>query len=258
MSQYGARPGYQGRAASHDEGFSRGVVIAMWIGGGSVVLMLLAMIVTSFLGGSDEPGPGAAGTDTTQDGAVAPADDSDAEEGPAAEDGGSGQSPASSTEDAHDGEAKPDDAPAARKDRSRPKQNKEGSRESKPQRRDEDEHDETAHRDGRPTRSSGGSSSPAAQSAVRLSAGVALAQSLPTGTAMMFSVDYQVVEQVGSAGTIWVIRTGDGQTVGRATPLEPRGTLQAVLPQLRPEHGPFDTCIQDGYGRQLSEWHTLR
>ena len=90
--------------------------------------------------------------------------------------------------------------------------------------------------------------------AIRLSAGVALPQSLPTGTAMGFSVDYQFVQ--GSPETasryVWVILGNQPEPVRQDVQLRPEGTLQVFVPQWRPEHGPFRCHIEDGHGQRLS------
>jgi len=117
-------------------------------------------------------------------------------------------------------------------------------------------HDEPPPRPGRPV----GSASQPTENSIRLSAGVALAQSLPTGTAMGFSVDYEVMSRSpsGSANFIWVIESKKGQTLKQPVRLQARGTLQGFFPPLRPEHGPFSTHIEDQNGNRLSKAISMR
>lgn len=100
----------------------------------------------------------------------------------------------------------------------------------------------------------------AQQPSIRLSAGVALPQSLPTGTAMGFSVDYQF--SGGSPSTsspyAWVIEPSKGQRAIRPVRLSSEGTLQDFFQQFRPENGPFSTHIEDANGNQLSRPLPLR
>ena len=88
---------------------------------------------------------------------------------------------------------------------------------------------------------------------IKLSAGVALPQSLPTGTAMGFSVDYQFIGgRPGPSPYLWVIQPGNGQTAKQPVQLQPQGTLQVFILQFRPENGPFHTHIEDAQGNRLS------
>ena len=90
---------------------------------------------------------------------------------------------------------------------------------------------------------------------IQLSAGVALPQSLPTGTAMGFSVDYRYVGGRPDPSTqyLWVIQPSKGQPVAQPVQLKLQDTLQGFVPQLRPEHGPFDTFIATQDGTRLSK-----
>ena len=92
------------------------------------------------------------------------------------------------------------------------------------------------------------------QSSIRLSAGVALPQTLPTGTAMSFSVDYQFTQGAPNPSWryVWVVEPSNGPPAKIGVRLQERGTLQAFVLQLRPEHGPFESHIEDGQGSQLS------
>ncbi|MGE0608093.1 MAG: hypothetical protein AB7O62_13445 [Pirellulales bacterium] len=82
---------------------------------------------------------------------------------------------------------------------------------------------------------------------VTLSSGVALAQTLPSGTAMGFSVDYQFAQ--GGPATngrySWVIVPAKGEPVSVQVPLEESGTLQEFFLTLRPEHGPFQCYLAE-------------
>ncbi len=92
------------------------------------------------------------------------------------------------------------------------------------------------------------------QSSIRLSTGVALPQTLPTGTAMGFSVDYQFTQggPNPSSPYVWVVEPSKGPPAKMAVQLKQRGTLQTFVHKLRPEHGPFTSHIEDGQGNRLS------
>jgi hypothetical protein len=92
------------------------------------------------------------------------------------------------------------------------------------------------------------SQSPASRGvpAIRLSAGIAVPQSLPTGTAMGMSVDYQIAGPLNlSSQYMWVVSSQAGENVEVAAPLQTMGTLQAFFSQLRPEHRPFHCHIDE-------------
>jgi len=101
---------------------------------------------------------------------------------------------------------------------------------------------------------------PSAEPSIRLSAGVALPQSLPTGTAMGMSVDYVFTagQPVSSQRYVWVIEPAKGNLVKQRVQLSQRGTLQAFFPQLRPENGPFRAYIESSDGSRLSTSISLR
>jgi hypothetical protein len=95
---------------------------------------------------------------------------------------------------------------------------------------------------------------------VQLSAGVALPQTLPDGTAMGFSVDYQFVQGQPDPNTayVWVIERSQGAPSRQSVKLSPRGTLQGFVSEIRPEEGPFQTHLEDGRGNRLSPTIPLR
>ena len=102
---------------------------------------------------------------------------------------------------------------------------------------------------------------PSRQPSIRLSTGVALPQSLPTGTAMGFSADYQFVqgEPSPSSPYFWVIRPSKGQPVKLEVRLKRKGTLPPTfVQQFRPENGPFQGHIEDAHGNRLSPSIPLR
>ena len=86
---------------------------------------------------------------------------------------------------------------------------------------------------------------PRARTLFRLSAGVAVPQSLPTGTAMGMSVDYQSGGLNQSSRYVWVVKSEGGGNVEQ--PFEPlaQGTLQTFFLDLRPEHRPFNSHIEE-------------
>lgn len=81
--------------------------------------------------------------------------------------------------------------------------------------------------------------------AIHLSAGVALPQSLPTGTAMGFSVDYQCEESTSQAYRyLWVIEpAGSKAAWSQPVRLKAAGTLQMFVSEFRPEDGPFQCYL---------------
>ena len=95
---------------------------------------------------------------------------------------------------------------------------------------------------------------------IRLSAGVALPQSLPTGTAMGISVDYAFAagQPLPSLSYVWVIEPAKADPVKQPVQLSQSGTLQAFFTQLRPEHGPFHAHIEGSDGTRLSRSISLR
>jgi len=95
---------------------------------------------------------------------------------------------------------------------------------------------------------------------IQLSAGTALPQTLPDGTAMGFSVDYQFTEgrPDPSARYFWVIERTQGSPARQPVRLEARGTLQGFVNDFRPEHGPFQAHLEDARGNRLSPTVPLR
>jgi hypothetical protein len=87
----------------------------------------------------------------------------------------------------------------------------------------------------------------------KLSAGTALPQTLPTGTAMGMSVDYVLQGELpaSAAATVWVIESAQGE---QAIPvqLNAKGNLMTFV-NMRPEHGPFRSYLAVVYsdGRKV-------
>jgi hypothetical protein len=87
----------------------------------------------------------------------------------------------------------------------------------------------------------------------KLSAGTALPQTLPTGTAMGMSVDYVLQGELpaSAAATVWVIESAQGE---QAIPvqLNAKGNLMTFV-NMRPEHGPFRSYLAVVYsdGREV-------
>lgn len=96
-----------------------------------------------------------------------------------------------------------------------------------------------------------------------LTTGVALAQTLPTGTAMGFSVDYRLARGAihPDAEYYWVIASrSQGKAVLRGRP-DRQGALRTFVSQFRPEHGPFETYLEEVYAgarRRVSKVLPLR
>jgi hypothetical protein len=101
-------------------------------------------------------------------------------------------------------------------------------------------------------------------SLVRLSAGVALAQTGPTGVLMSFSVDYAFTRAGPDPASryAWVIRRTNGSPIMQPVELRAEGTLRAFVPGWRPEEGPFESFLLeirgDGSQRPVSTVVALR
>ena len=105
----------------------------------------------------------------------------------------------------------------------------------------------SAQRGGSPLARPGVASSGGAppQFFARLSAGVALPQSLPTGTAMGMSVDYVLLDALPTSAvqTVWVIESAQGASEDVPARLDARGNLMTFVTDMRPEHGPFRSYL---------------
>ena len=101
-------------------------------------------------------------------------------------------------------------------------------------------------------------------SAVRLSAGVALPQTGPTGRLMSFSIDYQFTRggPTPEVRYVWVIERTKGKPAAQLVRLNDKGTLRTFIPGWRPEEGPFQTYVEelskDGSRRKISRAVSLR
>jgi hypothetical protein len=90
---------------------------------------------------------------------------------------------------------------------------------------------------------------------IELSTGVALAQTLPEGTRMGFSVEYRFAEGQSpdpTAKYVWVLQPAAGMPIRVQVPLKPQGTLETFTPW-RPDDGPFQSHLEDMQGDRLSE-----
>jgi len=96
--------------------------------------------------------------------------------------------------------------------------------------------------------------------AIRLSAGVALPQTGPTGRLMSFSVDYRFTsaEPNPTSPYVWVIERKQGAPARQPVRLRGQGTLPILIPGWRPEQGPFQAHIEDTAGNRLSRSISLR
>jgi hypothetical protein len=100
----------------------------------------------------------------------------------------------------------------------------------------------------RPQSSAPTSTAPApAQPLIRLSAGIALPQTLPDGTQIGVSVDYKLTGQLkSSARYALVVETSAGELAIPVKISPQGGTFQGFLPiSVRPEHGPFSARIDE-------------
>jgi hypothetical protein len=99
---------------------------------------------------------------------------------------------------------------------------------------------------------------------IKLSAGVALPQLGPEGTLMMFSVDYRFMEGAPNpaAKYAWVLEPAKGDPLEQPLKIKRADNLQAIVPQWRPENGPFtshiDEIAADGTRRTVSQSHKMR
>lgn len=95
---------------------------------------------------------------------------------------------------------------------------------------------------------------------VRLSAGVALPQTLPDGSVMTFSVDYECLPGF-SAGSqsryVLVIHRPQGPPGRFAVQLRAKDTLM-VITNWPPSEGPFRAHLEDASGQQISDTVELR
>jgi hypothetical protein len=103
-----------------------------------------------------------------------------------------------------------------------------------------------------------GESGPSVQ--VDLSAAVALAMTGPEGTMMGFSVDYRVkgTSLSGQSPFVWVIEGQGGKIYRMPVKLESQGNLMLVVPEWRPEDGPFRCRIEDQRQRAVSPTVDMR
>jgi hypothetical protein len=95
---------------------------------------------------------------------------------------------------------------------------------------------------------------------VRLSAGVALPQTLPEGSVMTFSVDYEFLPghmPSSSNRYFLVIRPPQGTPARIAVQLKPKDTLMTIT-NWPPSDGPFWAHLEDVSGRRISEPVQLR
>jgi len=223
-----AMPAYANQQSGGAVEFDRSVVIAMWIGGGAVVLVFLAIVLSSLFRGCGEAPSEPSGTDAQSD-ETAPAESKPADEEAETETEDAGPGPAES--DADDGEPSPKED--RRKSSTKKTPRKPASKEQAQQ---------------------------PSGTTIELSAGAALAQTLPMGTAMGFSVDYEFADGQpdSSAKYVLVIKPANGQPVKQPVQLESRGTLQGFAQQLKPDDGPFQTHVEDQGGARLSESLALR
>jgi len=81
---------------------------------------------------------------------------------------------------------------------------------------------------------------------LKLSAGVALPQSLPTGTAVGFSVDYTLDggQVTRDMKCVWVIEPANGSPIERPVAItRASGELRFFAKDVKPEQGPFSCHV---------------
>lgn len=104
----------------------------------------------------------------------------------------------------------------------------------------------------------------ASGSVVALSTGVALQQTLPEGTAIGVSVEYEFIRGAPASGARYalVVQPARGGAVELPVQLEASGTILAYTYDLRPDQAPFTASLHEftagGETRSLSESVKLR
>ncbi len=95
---------------------------------------------------------------------------------------------------------------------------------------------------------------------IHLSMGVALAQTLPTGTEMGFSVDYQVQRGWPQPTTdyFWVIERARGAPFRTPVRLRHGGDNLATFVPWRQSDGPFESHLEDASGKRISQSLLMR
>lgn len=89
-------------------------------------------------------------------------------------------------------------------------------------------------------------------------------QTLPTGTAMGFSVEYEVSGDVSAVErqVVWVIETANDKRAAIPVRLEQEGSLATFAPGIKSAHGPFQCFLAivspDGRPVKISKKVTLQ
>ena len=230
-------PAYAARHAQPEESLNRWLIVAMCVAGGVVLLVLGAIVLSPLWSGS-----GGASRERSAGEAAAKSESATA----------SAKPPADRTTAKTEQGSKP---PAAVPQSPRTESGVAGVKREPPA---------SGTREPTAPANTLAPASPSTQQpgamSIKLSAGTALPQTLPTGTAMGFSVDYEFVSgrPDEAAKYLWVIKSAEGRTVKQQVHLRLRGTLEGFVLEFRPEHGPFQTGLEDAQGRKLTELSPLR
>ncbi len=102
--------------------------------------------------------------------------------------------------------------------------------------------------------------SPGGGAQVRLSAGVALPQTLPNGSVMTFSVDYEFLPGSSPASQsryVLVIQRPQGPPGRFPVELRAKDTLMMIT-DWPPSDGPFRAHLEDSTGQRISDVVDLR
>jgi hypothetical protein len=92
------------------------------------------------------------------------------------------------------------------------------------------------------------------QRPIAVTMGVALPQTGPEGTMMMFSVEYEFIQgQPSPEGNVWVIERTHGAPAKLQRKLTRKATIEAAVFGWRPEEGPFHSHFEDRNGNHLSD-----
>jgi hypothetical protein len=89
------------------------------------------------------------------------------------------------------------------------------------------------------------SPAPAQVPFINLSAGIAVPQSLPTGTAMAISVDYERYAELKTSSRYALVVKSNAGEIATEVKLESSGNLSVFIQQFKPEHRPFTARIEE-------------
>jgi len=89
------------------------------------------------------------------------------------------------------------------------------------------------------------SPAPTPERFIHLSAGIAVPQSLPVGTVMAISVDYERYAELKTSSRYALVVKSTGGEIVNEVQLQPSGNLSVFIQQFKPEHRPFTARIEE-------------